>query len=49
MIDRDGAEKSALSIIIEEVLQAGVEEICVVVRPGDEDYFGGGFTSLSPS
>jgi UTP--glucose-1-phosphate uridylyltransferase len=36
LIDSDGAEKSVLSIIIEEVLRAGVEEICIVVRPGDE-------------
>ncbi len=36
LIDRDGAEKSVLSIIIEEVLRAGVDEICLVVRPGDE-------------
>jgi UTP--glucose-1-phosphate uridylyltransferase len=36
LIDRDGAEKSVLSIIIEEVLRAGVEEVCLVVHPGDE-------------
>ena len=36
LIDRDGAEKSVLGIIVEEALRAGVEEICVVVRPGDE-------------
>jgi UTP--glucose-1-phosphate uridylyltransferase len=36
LIDRDGAEKSVLGIIIEEVLRAGVEEIGLVVRPGDE-------------
>lgn len=36
LIDRDGAEKSVLGIIIDEVLRANVEEICVVVRPGDE-------------
>lgn len=36
LIDRDGIEKSILNIIIEEVLRAGVDEICVVVRPGDE-------------
>jgi UTP--glucose-1-phosphate uridylyltransferase len=36
LIDRDGAEKSVLGIILEEALRAGVEEICVVVRPGDE-------------
>lgn len=36
LIDRDGTEKSVLGIIIEEVLRAGVEEIGVVVWPGDE-------------
>jgi UTP--glucose-1-phosphate uridylyltransferase len=36
LIDRDGAEKSVLGILVEEVLRAGVEEICVVVLPGDE-------------
>lgn len=36
LIDRDGTEKSVLSILIEEVLRAGVEEICFVVQPGDE-------------
>jgi UTP--glucose-1-phosphate uridylyltransferase len=36
LIDRDGAEKSVLTILLEEVLRAGVEEICLVVRPGDE-------------
>lgn len=34
--DRDGVEKSVLSVLIEEVVRAGIEEICVVVRPGDE-------------
>jgi UTP--glucose-1-phosphate uridylyltransferase len=37
LIDRDGTEKSVLRIIIEEVLRAGIKEICLVVRPGDED------------
>jgi len=36
LIDRDGAEKSVLRIIVEEALKGGVEEICVVVWPGDE-------------
>jgi UTP--glucose-1-phosphate uridylyltransferase len=36
LIDRDGLEKSMLRIIIEEVLRAKVDEICLVVRPGDE-------------
>jgi UTP--glucose-1-phosphate uridylyltransferase len=36
LIDRDGIQKSVLAIIIEEVLRAHIEEICVVVCPGDE-------------
>lgn len=36
LIDRDGVEKSVLRILIEEVLRAGIDEICLVVRPGDE-------------
>jgi UTP--glucose-1-phosphate uridylyltransferase len=36
LVDRDGVEKSVLRIIVEEALRAGVEEIAVVVSPGDE-------------
>ena len=36
LVDRDGVQKSVLAIIVEEVLRAGIEEICVVVCPGDE-------------
>lgn len=36
LIDRDGVEKSVLRILVEEVVEAGIDEICVVVRPGDE-------------
>jgi UTP--glucose-1-phosphate uridylyltransferase len=36
LIDRDGVEKPVLRIIVDEVLAAKVEEICVVVCPGDE-------------
>jgi UTP--glucose-1-phosphate uridylyltransferase len=35
LVDRDGKTKSALAIIVEEALDAGVEELCVVVCPGD--------------
>lgn len=35
-VDLDGVEKNALQIVIEEVLAAGVEQICLVVRPGDD-------------
>lgn len=36
LTDRDGAEKSVLAILVEEALSAGVEEIAVIVAPGDE-------------
>jgi UTP--glucose-1-phosphate uridylyltransferase len=39
LIDRDGAERSLLAIILGEVAGAGVEEICVVVAPGDESAY----------
>jgi UTP--glucose-1-phosphate uridylyltransferase len=35
-VDRDGVEKTALQIIIEEVLAAGVEEVGLVIVPGDK-------------
>ena len=41
LIDRDGVRKSVLSIIVEEALRAGVDDIGVVVRPGDEDTYRG--------
>ncbi len=36
LVDRDGQTKTALRILIEEILSAGIEEICVVICPGDE-------------
>ena len=41
LIDRDGDQKSVLGIIVEEALRAGVENICVVVCPGDETAYRG--------
>lgn len=39
LIDRDGTEKSVLHIIVEEAIRGGVEEICVVVQPGDDEAY----------
>jgi UTP--glucose-1-phosphate uridylyltransferase len=36
LVDRDGASKTALRIIIEEIWAAGIDEICLVVCPGDQ-------------
>jgi UTP--glucose-1-phosphate uridylyltransferase len=37
LVDRDGLQKFALQIIVEEAVGAGVEEICVIICPGDRD------------
>ncbi|MCW5555470.1 MAG: UTP--glucose-1-phosphate uridylyltransferase [Verrucomicrobiae bacterium] len=39
LVDRDGQTKSALTILLEEVLQTGIEEIGLVICPGDKDAF----------
>jgi UTP--glucose-1-phosphate uridylyltransferase len=39
LVDRDGQAKTALAILAEEVLGAGIEEIGVVICPGDESAF----------
>lgn len=38
-IDLDGLEKTALQVIVEEIVSAGVGEIAVVVQPGDQSAF----------
>jgi UTP--glucose-1-phosphate uridylyltransferase len=39
LVDRDGNRKPVLKIIIEEILAAGIEEICVVVSPGVQEAY----------
>ena len=36
LVDRDASSKTALQILIEEILQSGIDEVCVVIAPGDE-------------
>jgi UTP--glucose-1-phosphate uridylyltransferase len=36
LVDRDGRAKTALAILIEEVLAAGISEVGIVIAPGDE-------------
>ena len=40
LIDKDGVEKSFLELIIEEVVTAGINDICIIVQPGDEIPYG---------
>jgi len=39
LVDRDGIQKSALQIIIEEVVSTGADNICVVICPGDQESY----------
>lgn len=39
LVDRDGSATTALRIIIEEIVRAGIEEIGVVISPGDQKAF----------
>ena len=39
LIDRDGTEKSVLNILVEHALGTTIEEVCVVMWPGDEDRY----------
>lgn len=36
LVDRDGVEKKALEIVLDEAVDAGAEEVCLVIAPGDE-------------
>lgn len=36
LVDRDGAPKTALAIIVEEALASGIDEVGIVVHPGDQ-------------
>jgi UTP--glucose-1-phosphate uridylyltransferase len=39
LVDRDGLAKTALQILVDEILAAGVEELCVIVSPGDQSAY----------
>jgi UTP--glucose-1-phosphate uridylyltransferase len=46
IIDRDGVAKPTIQIIMEEALESGVEEVCIVCAPGDEERYRGQFAQL---
>ncbi|MDX2150547.1 MAG: sugar phosphate nucleotidyltransferase [Bryobacteraceae bacterium] len=39
LIDREGLERTVLEVLIEDTRRAGIEEVAVVVMPGDEDLY----------
>ena len=46
LIGRDGITKPVIQIIVEEALDSGIEEVCVVGAPGDADKYRAGFKAL---
>lgn len=40
LVDLHGMDKTALQLIIEEADDAGIEQICVIIHPGDADAYG---------
>jgi UTP-glucose-1-phosphate uridylyltransferase len=48
IITPDGTCKPILLAIIEEAIDSGIEEIAVIVRAGDDEFFKDLFTSLPP-
>ncbi|HEU5117183.1 MAG TPA: sugar phosphate nucleotidyltransferase [Isosphaeraceae bacterium] len=47
LVDRDGLTKPVLQIIAEEAIESGIEEICVVSAPGDEEVYRRHFRSFA--
>lgn len=39
LVDSDGVQKPAIGIIIEEAVSAGIDEVAIVVKPGDRDSY----------
>jgi UTP--glucose-1-phosphate uridylyltransferase len=49
LIDRDGLAKPTIQIIVEEAMNAGIEDIAIIVQPGGEKQFQTHFQGLSDS
>lgn len=47
LVDVDGLTKPTLQIIVEEALDAGIEEVCIITAPGDEEMYHRHFQGLS--
>lgn len=48
LMDRDGICKPAIQIIIEEALESGIDEVCLVVNPHNRAQIEQHFASLTP-
>ena len=48
VIDSSGQAKPAIMTIVEEAMKAGVEEVCLIVQPGDTELFESFFKTPPP-
>jgi UTP--glucose-1-phosphate uridylyltransferase len=48
LVDRDGITKSVMQLIVEEVLESGIDDICIVASPGGDEDFKKYFSGLQP-
>lgn len=48
LVDQTGVCKPALQLVVEEALESGLEQVCLVVQPGGETVFQKHFRALSP-
>ncbi len=39
LVDRDGLTKPVIQIIGEEAIDSGIEEVCIITQPGEEDLY----------
>src|SRR5204862_598313 len=39
LVDRDGMTKPVIQIILEEAIDSGIEEVCIITQPGEESLY----------
>ena len=47
LVDIDGVSKPVIQIIVEQVVLAGIEDVCIVVNPGESEQFRKHFNELN--
>ena len=48
LVDRDGLTKPVIQLIAQEAIESGIEEICIIVRPGEQALYQNYFRPLDP-
>ena len=48
VVDRSGEVRTALGLLLDEVTGAGIDEVAIIIRPGDEDRYRQSLNGASP-